>query len=1194
MLERKLGLSRITAHLLVSRGIDTLDAARDFLEPCLERDWHDPLSIPGMVEASDEIECTLRAKGRVVIFGDFDVDGITSTAVLTRGLRELGATVVPLIPHRLEEGYGLSEAALQRIFDQSPDLVVTVDNGVSSVVEVGIMRARGLRVVITDHHEPGDLVPVGVPVVDPKLDKKCPSRELAGVGVALKLVQELGRRLGKPDLWRDFTDLAALGTVADQMLLVGENRALVADGIARMNSNPCPAIAAFIATSHRGGPLSSDGLSYSLIPRLNSAGRMGDAARALELLLSDDFDKALGHMAQLEEINAARRQAELEFTELALCAIKESYRGEKAIVLGGENWHEGIKGIVASRIANRFGAPTILFSIIGDLAHGSGRSVGSVNLYKAVERCADLFVRFGGHEAAVGITLRSEHLPEFRARFCALMNELPSEQFIPAAKVDMEVTLGEITLPVLEELECLAPFGQGNHVPCFIARSVLMTNSSKLGNPPAHLSCFATDGLASVRGIYFNPPDLDELAACQSVVDMVFLAEKNEFRGKSTPQLMLKDIRICARAEGENEDDFVYDEVVEDLFSHSDRFLDKGDYAGILDADSFHTKLAGVTFDGRQQALSKMGNGAELVLRREPENEYDSCAVAVFHVEEHIGYLNTRLAQRLAPAIDAGVSYEAMLTELTGGVDDTSYGANIIIRKVHAAEEDIKKAARLSRRKAEMQALGEPELSERIREVLIGEHSLHDAQKESLDYLAQGHAVLAVMATGRGKSLIFHMHAARCALRDKKASVFIYPLRALVADQAFHLQGTFEELGLQACLLTGESSEEERTRVFAGLEDGSVDCVLTTPEFLSLHAARFAQTGRIGFLVVDEAHHIGMARAGHRPAYAGLAEVCHALGNPPTLATTATADDATAREIVKALGIDKVVLDPTVRENLRIEDARSVRDRDMRLAHLVSSGEKSVVYVNSREHSIRLARMLRKRIPDQANGIAFYNAGLSRKDRAHVEQAFRTGALRTIVSTSAFGEGVNIPDIRHVVLYHLPFNDVEFNQMAGRAGRDGAPAHIHLLFGKGDAKINEKILSSAAPARGDLITLYRCLRALQADLAGDDGFFMQTNEDIAQRCVRIDPKCALTDQGVSCGISIFKELSLLETRGQGSARRIKLLEGSQKVELSTSVRYLEGCDELEQFEGFRDWVFEESSDMLLMHFNRPIIPYTIG
>ena len=377
------------------------------------------------------------------------------------------------------------------------------------------------------------------------------------------------------------------------------------------------------------------------------------------------------------------------------------------------------------------------------------------------------------------------------------------------------------------------------------------------------------------------------------------------------------------------------------------------------------------------------------------------------------------------------------------------------------------------------------------------------------------------MATGRGKSLIFHVHAARSALLRNKASVFVYPLRALVSDQAFHLGQVFDRLGMVTRVLTGETPLDDRDEVFADLARGGVDIVLTTPEFLAIHSRRFAEGGRVGFVVVDEAHHAGQAQGGSRPAYLDMPRIRAELGNPTVLAVTATASDPVASEVCRLLDIGEsgVVLDPSCRENLHVIDERNSMGRDDRLVSLLASGEKSLVYVNSRETTVSLARMLRRRVWEYGHRVAFYNGGLRRADRAAVEEAFRSGELRMVISTSAFGEGVNLPDVRHVVLYHLPFDEVEFNQMSGRAGRDGVLSLIHLAYGANDARINERILALDAPPRDDLVTLYRVLSARdrQARLGGDGGF-TATNAELAGDCVALHSGCALNDKGVSCGI----------------------------------------------------------------------------
>ena len=431
----------------------------------------------------------------------------------------------------------------------------------------------------------------------------------------------------------------------------------------------------------------------------------------------------------------------------------------------------------------------------------------------------------------------------------------------------------------------------------------------------------------------------------------------------------------------------------------------------------------------------------------------------------------------------------------------------------------------------------------------------------------------AVMGTGRGKSLVFHVHAVREAILNGRASVFVYPLRALVADQSFHLASSLAKLGTRVGVLTGETPSDVRDRLFAQLAAGKLDIVLTTPEFLSIHRERFAASRRIGFVVVDEAHHMAGAKGGDRAAYLEMPAILDLLGSPRVLAATATASTDVADEICRLARIDKVVVDAAVRDNLGLDDERDLANRENRLVSIVANGEKCVVYVNSRDQSVALCRTLRRRVPELGARIAFYNAGLSRADRTAVEAAFRSGELTCIVSTSAFGEGVNLPDIRHVVLYHMPFGSIEFNQMSGRAGRDGAPARIHLLYSRRDARINERLLDAAAPERSVLVTLYRALQTMWRrgrSETGDDAF-CASDLDIAQMCLAIDARTPVDERAVPSGLAIFEELGFARVWADGQTRRIAMIEHPGHVDLDRSIRYLEGIHARMEFSAFRDW-----------------------
>jgi single-stranded-DNA-specific exonuclease len=1185
-LARDLGLSDITARVLAARGFADPGLARAFLSPSLERDWLDPGLIPGMTAAAARVAAAIGAGERILVFGDFDLDGVSAAAVAARGLARLGGVVETMVPHRFREGYGLSAEAIERAMSYEPSLIVTVDCGVSSGAEVRLLKSRDVDVVVTDHHEPGELTPAGIPVANPKLEPDNPSRTLAGAGVALKLVQAVGRSLGDEEVWLGLTDLAMLGTVADVVELTGENRALVAAGLELAHADPRTCLRALCTVAGLNiESLSADNIAFALAPRLNAAGRMADPAVALELLLTDDPARADEGARALDELNRTRQAVEAELAAAASELAKRTYSGERVLMLAGEGWHDGVKGIVASRLTSEYGVPTILFSIEDGMARGSGRSVGQVDLFRAVDSAAELLDRFGGHAAAVGLTLPETRLEELKSRLLAHLDALPDEQFSSPLHIDAEVPLDALSVELGAELSALEPFGHGNRRPLLAARGAYMNSRSRVGKSSDHLKFTAYDGVATVPAIAFRCRDIDSLAGQDAAVDLAFELDVDEWRGRRRVQLLVRDVAV--RAEASMPQGFV-GELLEDLFARADEIIAREEYSGVGDAPSFHTKLAGVTFEGRQESVAVLEPGVPLRIARQPDNPHDANAIALFDPHgSQVGFFNRRLAAALAPVIDAGVEYDVEVTDVTGGDEGRSRGVNVLVTRRDAAADEVQTESMRVARRAELECLTAEELDAELTTAFIGDRSLHPAQAEALASLAEGISTLAVMATGRGKSLIFHLHAARTALAGRRASVFVYPLRALVADQAFHLAESFAGVGLSVRVVTGETGQTQRDEAFDALAAGDLDTVLTTPEFLHFHAHRFARAGTVGFVVVDEAHHVGLARAGNRPAYARLGDAIEKLGSPTVLAVTATASDEVALRIKDTLGIERFILDPTVRDNLVIEDRRDGADKDAHLCSLARTGGKVVIYVNSRDASVRLARMLRKRVPEVAWKTAFYNGGLSRSVRHAVETAFRSGEVQVVIATSAFGEGVNIPDIRHVVLYHLPFSDVEFNQMAGRAGRDGMSSTVSLLFGEKDARINRVILSTLAPSREDLATLYRVLRST----AGREGEgFEVTNAELAAACTAQERSCSLDDRGVSTALGVFRDLGLVIGEGHGAYRRLTLVPDPPKMELSSSVRYTEGLDEIEQFTEFQEWVMSADAEELLARFNRPILP----
>jgi single-stranded-DNA-specific exonuclease len=483
-----------------------------------------------------------------------------------------------------------------------------------------------------------------------------------------------------------------------------------------------------------------------------------------------------------------------------------------------------------------------------------------------------------------------------------------------------------------------------------------------------------------------------------------------------------------------------------------------------------------------------------------------------------------------------------------------------------------------------------PERREMIREAILGDRDYHPKQKEALAALENGRNTLLVMGTGRGKTAVFQTVAAELAMNGQ-ISVLIYPLRSLVNDQYQRMRRQFEALDVAVLAVNGSMSASERNRFFQSYGRGKADVVLTTPEFISFHQDKFmAAAGRIGLFVVDEAHHMSQ---GGRKGYLRLPGVWEKLGRPLTLAATATAGDETAEQISGAFHIREWVLEDHLRANLRLTDCRKERDKLAYLVKIAGRREKTVIYVNSRRQSMELAQTLRDYLPFAEKEIGFYHGGLDPDNRRKLESMFRDTELRIMVSTSAFGEGVDIPDIRHVILYHMCFSKTEFNQLSGRAGRNQEEAWIHLLFNQEDRALNRMLLEQKAPDRDLLAKFYLMLRALQKGRR----IVESTDAELAGRLPAAGNAGSagsggpVRDETVSACLAILEEIGLLRLAYTGNRRYIHMVPPpASKLDLSDSVRFAEGQGEREDFEEFADYVTNSGPEEILSGFNRPILP----
>lgn len=1193
----KLSISKVVAQILINRGITTVDEARAFL--FAEEYVPAPFLLKDMDRAVTRIQVAIENNEKIRIFGDYDVDGITSTAILMHVITSLGGNADFYIPERLTEGYGMNREAVATANNEGISLIITVDSGIASAEEVDIARSMGVDVIVTDHHEPPPVTPRALAVINPKQsDCSYPFKDLAGAGVAYKLAEALlqsrsEENIGQGEFLLDkLIELACLGTVADIVSLKGENRLLVKKGLNAMASTGFIGLRALIEQCGlKPGEINSRQVAFQLSPKINAAGRLGDASCAVRLLLCDNVDEAGAMAAELCALNEERQSIEAAIYKEALQIIESGgidLAKEKVIVLAREGWHLGVIGIVASKLVQDFYRPVILMNIEGNIAKGSARSIPPFNLFEALQQNASYLEKFGGHKQAAGLTMSVENVPLFASAINSYADKLlADEELQPEIYVDCELALTDINEDLYRQMQMLAPYGCDNPAPVVACRQAGIMEHRTVGSDGSHLKMKVSSRQYLFDAIGFNLGGHHQVIAQADYLDMVFALEKNEWNGRSTLQLNIKDLRpyneaVCFwEQEEEGESSFI-----EELFQNAVTYLVDDYYRDIGEKEEFYTKVVGVTFENRQEVAAGLRDGEEVFLEREENNPYDSNAVKIVNSSGvQVGYLNARLARHFAPLLDRGDQYLASVSQVTGGTDK-NYGVNIVIsKKPEETREEYE--MRLARIRKELSRETDDELINRIREALLGGNSYREKQLEAIESLFQGFKTLAIFGTGRGKSAVFQTMAAFKAIRNREMTVIIYPLRALVNDQFENMLARLSPLGLRVFKGNGSISTGERAHLFNAIAQGQVDVLLTTPEFISYHLAKIqASTSRTGFFVVDESHHIGMASKAHRPQYKKLGSLVGFLGNLAVLAVTATANDEVAGEIINTLQIEKVVIDPHVRENLQLVDKRDCSDKNGYLKRVVGSGDKTIIYVNSRLQTVELASMLRESLPHMANQLIFYHAGLNSEQRNTIEKMFRDGQVRTVISTSAFGEGIDIPDVKNIIVFHLNFNFTEFNQQCGRCGRDGEQAFIHLLCGRRDAAINRFILDSSAPDRDNLGKLYTVLR----ELAAKSEPLNQTNDDIAKILKRNGMRYARPGF-VSAGLGILEELELIQRESAGRERQIYLLPvPGQKLDIEKSLRFVEGQEEKLAFKDFEEYFFKASPDELLSFINRPIYP----
>ena len=535
----KYQISEMIAEILINRKVD-LDKIEQFLNPT-RYDFHDPFLMPDMEKAVKRILEAMSKKEKIVIYGDYDVDGITSITVLKKFFADRGISVDSYIPNRLEEGYGLNKQAIDTLKDYN--LMITVDCGISGIEEIDYAMSLGIDVVVTDHHEPTEVLPKALAVVDAKRkDNQYPFNQLAGVGVCFKLIQAISLKMGLADKeYLKYLDIVCVGTISDIVPLVDENRVIAKLGLKLVSQTKNIGLRCLLESIGY-KKVDSTSISFGVAPRINACGRMGFEKEALRLFLTDSVEEAREIAKRLNQYNLERQTAEKKIFEEAVQMIETSEKDKAGIILGSPNWHHGVIGIVSSKVTDLYFKPSVLVCFEGEEGKGSGRSIPGFDLHHALTECSSHLTKFGGHSMAVGVTIQKSEFEDFKEEFENFLQNSNIRDIIPIVYIDEEVSLKEIDLETVKQIQLLEPFGEANKMPLFLFRN-LKIHSIRTLSEGKHLKLTLKEDQVIVEAIGFNMGELASTYTIEDYVDVVGTLEVNRFNGNEQIQINVKEIR---------------------------------------------------------------------------------------------------------------------------------------------------------------------------------------------------------------------------------------------------------------------------------------------------------------------------------------------------------------------------------------------------------------------------------------------------------------------------------------------------------------------------------------------------------------------------------------------------------------------------------------------------------------------------
>ena len=547
LLQSQIGISRNTSIILAQRGINNYHSAKSFFRPKFNN-LHDPFLMKDMKSATDRIKEAINNKEKILIYGDYDVDGVASTALLTNFLRQKSNNIFPYIPDRETEGYGVSVNGIKKAIKKQVSLIISIDCGIKAFQEVEYAKKNNIDFIICDHHLPESEIPNAIAVLDPKrVDCKYPFKELCGCGIGFKLIQALSLEWDMDTRQLiNYLDLVSIATVADQVPLYDENRIITYLGLEQINKKPRPGIKALLS-DFKGDEISTSTLVFKLSPKVNAAGRMKHATLALELLMCEKLEHTVNLSEQISLINIERREEDKKTTEEALIQIKQKEEESfSSTLVHNDNWHPGIIGIVASRLIEKYYRPTIVLTKKGQYYIGSARSINGFDIYKALKKCSNFLEQFGGHKYAAGLKLHESKLKLFRSEFEKVANKNISEkQKIKTLIYDLEISLSDLNFKFFKIIEQMEPFGPNNLKPIFCSRNCVTTSQTRtVGNENKHLQLFIKSKNKIYKGIAFGRGDLLNKINESKGFDILYSVEKNTWNGNIELQLIIMDLKL--------------------------------------------------------------------------------------------------------------------------------------------------------------------------------------------------------------------------------------------------------------------------------------------------------------------------------------------------------------------------------------------------------------------------------------------------------------------------------------------------------------------------------------------------------------------------------------------------------------------------------------------------------------------------